>query len=174
MSSTITKLLTLCRILSGRQQKGHCRVTPRNLWPKKRGKRKVPSKRKAEEEVCALWPRGSRTIFKCTHWCLGSWSEETPRSAHRSRSVHIDWERLKHSSRSTSGHHDKGVLPPRIPRKSARQGEQGAVWKALDLVSSSPFSEEIECAELLKKFTTPRFEVYDGQTDPIAHISHYQ
>jgi hypothetical protein len=49
-----------------------------------------------------------------------------------------------------------------------------AVWKALNLVSSSPFSEEIEHAELPERFTIPRFEAYYGWTDPVAHISHSQ
>ena len=49
-----------------------------------------------------------------------------------------------------------------------------AVWKALDLVSSSPFSKKIEHAELPKRFTIPWFEAYDGRTDPVAHISHSQ
>lgn len=48
------------------------------------------------------------------------------------------------------------------------------MWKALDLISSSPHSEEIERAELPKRFITPQFEAYDGLTDPVAHISHYQ
>ncbi len=39
---------------------------------------------------------------------------------------------------------DRSTLPPVVPKKNVRRGEQGAVWKALDLVSSSPFSEEIE------------------------------
>jgi hypothetical protein len=48
------------------------------------------------------------------------------------------------------------------------------VWKALDLVSSSLFSLEIERAVLPERFTAPRFETYNSRTDPVAHISHYQ
>ena len=59
-------------------------------------------------------------------------------------------------------------------KKSARKGEQGDVWKALDLVASSSFSKEIKRAELPERFTTPRFDAYDGRTNPVAHISHYQ
>uniref|UniRef100_A0A2N9FTJ7 Uncharacterized protein n=1 Tax=Fagus sylvatica TaxID=28930 RepID=A0A2N9FTJ7_FAGSY len=43
---------------------------------------------------------------------------------------------------------NKSSLPPTVPRKKVRRGEQGAVWKALDLISSSPFTDEIESAEL--------------------------
>jgi hypothetical protein len=89
-------------------------------------------------------------------------SEETPRSSHRSGSVRANREKSKHSYKSISGHRDRGVLPPTIPRKTAWRGKQGAVWKVLDLVSSSPFSKEIERAKLLEKFMAPRFKVYDG------------
>uniref|UniRef100_A0A2N9ERL9 Uncharacterized protein n=1 Tax=Fagus sylvatica TaxID=28930 RepID=A0A2N9ERL9_FAGSY len=68
---------------------------------------------------------------------------------------------------------NKGFLPPTVPRKKVRRGEQGAVWKALDLISSSPFTDEIESAELPERFTAPRLETYNGRTDPVAHIDHY-
>jgi hypothetical protein len=68
---------------------------------------------------------------------------------------------------------DRSALPPIVPKKKVRRGEQGAVWKALDLVSSSPFSEEIERARLPERFTAPQLEVYNGRTDPVAHIGHY-
>jgi hypothetical protein len=60
------------------------------------------------------------------------------------------------------------------PRKTACPGGQHAVWKALDLVLSSPFSRQIERAELPKRYTAPQFEIYNGRTDPVAHIGHYQ
>ncbi len=39
---------------------------------------------------------------------------------------------------------DRSVLPPLVSKKKVRRGEQGVVWKALDLISSSPFSDAIE------------------------------
>jgi hypothetical protein len=48
------------------------------------------------------------------------------------------------------------------------------VWRALDLVSSSFFSREKEKAELPERYTASRFEAYNGRTDPVAHIGHYQ
>jgi hypothetical protein len=39
---------------------------------------------------------------------------------------------------------DRSALPPFVPKKKVRRGEQGAVWKALDLILSSPFSDAIE------------------------------
>ncbi len=101
-------------------------------------------------------------------------SQETFYSAHRSKSLHTPEERAEHSSWSTNRHCDKNVRPLSAPKKAARRGEQGVVWKALDLVSSSPFSKEIVRVELPKRFTAPKFEAYIGQTDPVAHISHYQ
>jgi hypothetical protein len=77
------------------------------------------------------------------------------------------------SDKGVSDRCDRSVLPPIVPKKKVRRGEQGAVWKALDLVSSSPFSEEIEQAKLPERFTAPRLKVYNGRTDPVAHIGHY-
>uniref|UniRef100_A0A2N9HHC2 Uncharacterized protein n=1 Tax=Fagus sylvatica TaxID=28930 RepID=A0A2N9HHC2_FAGSY len=54
---------------------------------------------------------------------------------------------------SRSAHHEGWAESPSVKekacrRKKVRRGEQGAVWKALDLISSSPFTDEIESAEL--------------------------
>ena len=59
-------------------------------------------------------------------------------------------------------------------RKTTRPGGHNAVWKALDLISFSPFSREIEKAKLPERYTAPRFEVYNGRTDPVTYIGHYQ
>uniref|UniRef100_A0A2N9FRK2 Uncharacterized protein n=1 Tax=Fagus sylvatica TaxID=28930 RepID=A0A2N9FRK2_FAGSY len=59
-------------------------------------------------------------------------------------------------------------------KKTARPGGQHAVWKALDLASSSPFSRQIERAELPERYTAPRFEIYNGRTDLVAHIGRNQ
>jgi hypothetical protein len=64
-------------------------------------------------------------------------------------------------------------LPPKVPKRRGNRGERGVVWKALDQISSSPFSEEIERAKLPPRYTAPGFEVYNGRTDPVAHIGHY-
>jgi hypothetical protein len=59
-------------------------------------------------------------------------------------------------------------------KKTARPGGQHAVWRALDLVSSSPFSRQIEKTKLPERYTALRFEIYDGRSDPMAHIGRYQ
>uniref|UniRef100_A0A2N9IY37 Uncharacterized protein n=1 Tax=Fagus sylvatica TaxID=28930 RepID=A0A2N9IY37_FAGSY len=58
-------------------------------------------------------------------------------------------------------------------RKTVRPGRQNAVWKAFDLISSSPFSKEIEKAKMPERYPVPRFEIYNGRTDPVTHIGHY-
>uniref|UniRef100_A0A2N9GA36 Integrase catalytic domain-containing protein n=1 Tax=Fagus sylvatica TaxID=28930 RepID=A0A2N9GA36_FAGSY len=59
-------------------------------------------------------------------------------------------------------------------KKTARPGGQHVVWRALDLVLSSPFSRQIERAKLPERYTAPRFKIYDGRSDPVAHIGRYQ
>ena len=79
----------------------------------------------------------------------------------------------KPPSKGPSQHLGRDALPPKIPKRRGNRGEQGAVWKALDQISSSPFSEEIERAKLPPRYTAPGFKMYNGRTDPIAHIGHY-
>jgi hypothetical protein len=79
----------------------------------------------------------------------------------------------KRPSKSPIQHLGGDALPPKVPKRRGNRGEQGAVWKALDQISSLPFSEEIECAKLPPRYTAPGFEVYNGWTDPVAHIGHY-
>jgi hypothetical protein len=79
----------------------------------------------------------------------------------------------KPPSKGLSQHPGGDALPPKIPKRRGNRGEQGAIWKVLDQISSSPFSEEIEHAKLPPRYTTPGFEMYNGRTDPVAHIGHY-
>ena len=80
-----------------------------------------------------------------------------------------------HSQSCPPFHSGKGPqTKEHTSRKTARLGGQNAVWRGLDLVSSSPFSREIEKAELPERYTVSRFEAYNDRTDLVAHISHYQ
>ena len=45
--------------------------------------------------------------------------------------------------------------------------------RALRKAARSPFSNEIERAEMLDRFARPPFNCYDGKTDPVEHVSHY-
>lgn len=50
---------------------------------------------------------------------------------------------------------------------------EDAMSKALHQISQSPFLEEIERTDLPKRFTRPTFIIYDGKTDSVEHVSHY-
>uniref|UniRef100_A0A2N9IWV9 Integrase catalytic domain-containing protein n=1 Tax=Fagus sylvatica TaxID=28930 RepID=A0A2N9IWV9_FAGSY len=108
-------------------------------------------------------------------------AKERPRNRSESRSLTPQpvptqpLEYGKHSRSRPPLHIGKGPqTKEQTSRKTARLGRQHAVWKALDLVSSSPFSRQIERAELLERYTAPCFEIYNGRTDPVAHIGRYQ
>ena len=45
--------------------------------------------------------------------------------------------------------------------------------QALRRVAQSPFSEDIEQAPMLSRFTQPPFNSYDGKTDLMEYVSHY-
>ena len=44
---------------------------------------------------------------------------------------------------------------------------------ALRKAAQSPFSNEIERAEMPDRFARPPFNCYDGKTDLVEHVSHY-
>ncbi|XP_023929624.1 uncharacterized protein LOC112040929 [Quercus suber] len=48
-----------------------------------------------------------------------------------------------------------------------------AMSRALCRVAWSLFSDDIECAQMSSRFTHPPFNIYDGKTDPVEHVSHY-
>uniref|UniRef100_A0A2N9GLJ3 Uncharacterized protein n=1 Tax=Fagus sylvatica TaxID=28930 RepID=A0A2N9GLJ3_FAGSY len=60
-----------------------------------------------------------------------------------------------------------------LSRRTTCPGRQNAIWKAFDLISSSPFSKDIEKAKMPERYPAPRFEIYNGRTDPVTHIGHY-
>ena len=45
--------------------------------------------------------------------------------------------------------------------------------KALSQVSKSPFTRNIEGASLPRRFHQPTFTIYNGRTDPVEHVSHF-
>ena len=48
-----------------------------------------------------------------------------------------------------------------------------AISHALRRAAQSPFSNEIEHAQMSRRFSRPPFISYDGKTDPVEHVSHY-
>ena len=45
--------------------------------------------------------------------------------------------------------------------------------KALNQISRSPFTSRIEGGKLPRRFAQPMFTMYNGRTDPIEHVSHF-
>ena len=50
--------------------------------------------------------------------------------------------------------------------------DQYSPFEAED-TGASPFSREIRKYSLPEKFNVPRFTLYDGTSDPAAHLRHY-
>ena len=48
-----------------------------------------------------------------------------------------------------------------------------AMNKALNQVSKSPFTRWIEEGKFPRWFTQPTFTLYNGRTDPVEHVSHF-
>ena len=48
-----------------------------------------------------------------------------------------------------------------------------AMSKALNQISKSPFTRRIEGRRLSRLFTQPTFTMYNGRTDPMKHMSHF-
>lgn len=44
---------------------------------------------------------------------------------------------------------------------------------ALSQTSKSPFFEEIESSDPPQRFVCPTFVVYNGKSDPVEHVSHF-
>ena len=45
--------------------------------------------------------------------------------------------------------------------------------RALNHISKSPFTRRIEGGKLSRRFTQPTFTMYNGRTDPVEHVSHF-
>ena len=48
-----------------------------------------------------------------------------------------------------------------------------AMNEALNQVAKSPFTRRIEGASLLRRFHQLTFSIYNGRTDPVEHVSHF-
>ena len=59
-------------------------------------------------------------------------------------------------------------------KSSPRKGlGNDAMSKALDQISRSPFTYRIEGARLPRRFNQLTFTIYNGQTDLVEHVSHF-
>ena len=48
-----------------------------------------------------------------------------------------------------------------------------AISRALDQISKSPFTCRIEGGKLPRHFTQPKFTMYNGRTNPVEHMNHF-
>ena len=48
-----------------------------------------------------------------------------------------------------------------------------AMNEALNQVAKSPFIQRIEGASIPRRFNQPTFSLYNGRTDPVEHVSHF-
>ena len=56
---------------------------------------------------------------------------------------------------------------------SPRGLRNDAMSRALDQLSNSPFTHHIEGAILPRRFQQPTFDIYNGKTDPVEHVSQF-
>lgn len=67
----------------------------------------------------------------------------------------------------------RGPLPHSRVLATPHVSSKDSISKAQNWISQSPFSEEIEKIDLPKRFTRPTFTIYNGKTDSVEHVSHY-
>ena len=59
-------------------------------------------------------------------------------------------------------------------KSSPRRGlGNDAMSRALNQISKSPLMHRIEGGKLLQRFTQATFTMYNGRTDPVEHVSHF-
>ena len=75
---------------------------------------------------------------------------------------------------SESFSHDEEFHREHRNRDLSSKGlENDALSKTLKQISKSPFTHRIEEGRLPRRFTQPAFTMYNGRTDPVEHVSHF-
>ncbi|XP_030941957.1 uncharacterized protein LOC115966975 [Quercus lobata] len=92
-------------------------------------------------------------------------SEETNGASYRRRSRTLPSETFSYEEEQ---HRRRRYKSP--PHKGLGND---AMYKALSQVSKSPFTRNIEDASLPRRFHQPTFTIYNGRTDPVEHVSHF-
>ncbi|XP_050241410.1 uncharacterized protein LOC126690348 [Quercus robur] len=78
------------------------------------------------------------------------------------------------SDPSSNDDGDNSYHPRRRKESPSCQGLGNDVMgKALNQISKSPFTRRIEGGKLPQQFTQSTFTMYNGQTDPIEHVSYF-
>ena len=102
--------------------------------------------------------------------------EQTPFNSDVSSEGEEDasYKRRSRTPLSESFSYDKEHHHKRRYKSLPRRGlENDAMSKALDQISKSPFTCKIERATLPRRFHQPTFTIYNGRTDPVKHVSHF-
>ena len=84
------------------------------------------------------------------------------------------WQRSRTSPSETfSG--DEKYSSHRRKSKNTLHKDLGnkAMNDALNQVAKSPFTRQIEGASLPRRFNQPTFSLYNGRTNPMEHVSHF-
>ena len=92
-------------------------------------------------------------------------SEETNGASYRQKSRTSPSETFSYEEEY---HHRRRYKSP--PRRGLGNN---AMNKALSQVSKSPFTRNIEDANLPRRFHQPTFTLYNGRTNPVEHVSHF-
>ena len=78
------------------------------------------------------------------------------------------------TSSSESFSCDEDYHHKRRNKSPSRKGlGNNAISRALNQISKSPFTRRIEGGKLPWRFTQPTFIMYNGRTDPIEQVSHF-
>ena len=111
-----------------------------------------------KRELCHARRRHSSPNFELS-------SEETDGATYRRRSRTPPSETFSYEE---GYHHRRKYKSP--PHKGLGND---AMNKALSQVSKSPFTRNIEGVSLPRRFHQPTFTIYNGRTDPVKHVSHF-
>ncbi|XP_065618899.1 uncharacterized protein LOC136063000 [Quercus suber] len=86
----------------------------------------------------------------------------------------VTYRRRSRTPVSESFSYEEEHYRKRQPRSPSREGVgNDAMSKTLNQISRSPFTCRIEEARLPRCFHQPTFTIYNGKTDPVEHVSHF-
>ena len=84
------------------------------------------------------------------------------------------YKRRSRTPPSESFSYDEYYHHERRNRNSSSRGlGNNAMSRALNQLSRSPFTPKIEGGRLPRQFTQPTFTIYNGRTDHVEHVSHF-
>ena len=85
-----------------------------------------------------------------------------------------DYRRRSRTPPSETFSHEEEHHQKRKRRSPSPRGiGHNAMSRALDQLSRSPFTRRIEGAALPQRFQQPNFSIYNGNTDPVEHVSQF-